>query len=81
MKQIFVWNPNLLTSFFLLGAFITFVIAVVFAWTLENRLEQNTLRQEADSAADQVALILSPNLSLTDLSTPLDSANSHSLTH
>lgn len=74
MKRVLGWKPSLLTSFSLLGVFITAVIATVFAWSLEYRLEQNTLRQEAHSAADQVALILSPNLSLADLSAPLASA-------
>jgi len=66
-------KPSLLISFSVLGAFITIVIAIVFAWSLEHRLEQNALRQEANSAADQLALILGPNLSLADLSAPLDS--------
>lgn len=74
MKRLLGWKPSLLTSFSLLGAFITAVIAIVFAWNLEHQLEQNALQQEADSAADQVALILSPNLSMADLSAPLDSA-------
>lgn len=74
MKRFLNWKPSLLTSFSLLGAFITAVIAIVFAWGLEHQLEQSALRQEAHSAADQVALTLSPNLSLTDLSAPLDSA-------
>ena len=69
-------KPSLLISFSLLGAFITAVIAVVFAWSLGHQLEQNALKQEAANAADQVALILIPNLNLTlaDLSAPLASA-------
>lgn len=74
MKRVLGWKPSLLTSFSLLGVFITAVIAIVFTWSLEYRLEQNTLQQEAYSAADQVAFILSPNLSLADLSAPLGSA-------
>lgn len=74
MKRALSGKPSLLTSFSLLGAFLTAAIAIVFAWSLEHQLEQYALRQEADSAADQVALILSPNLSLADLSAPLDSA-------
>jgi hypothetical protein len=74
VKRVLGWKPSLLTSFSLLGAFITAVIAIIFAWSLEYQLEQNALRQEADSAADQVALILSPNLSTADLSAPLDPA-------
>ncbi len=73
MKHLLGWKPSLLTSFSLLGAFITAVIAIVFAWSLEYQLEQITLQQEAHSAADQVDLIVSPNLSLADLSAPLDS--------
>jgi len=74
MKRLLGWKPSLLTSFSLLGAFITAVIAIFFAWSLEHQLEQNTLQQEALSAADQVTLILSPNLGLADLSAPLDAA-------
>lgn len=74
MKRVLGWKPSLLTSFSLLGTFITAVISIVFAWTLQHQLEQNALQQEAHSAADQVALIASPNLSLADLSAPLDSA-------
>ena len=74
MKRVLGWKPSLLTSFSLLGAFITAVIAIILAWSLEHQLEQNALRQEADRAADQVAHILSQNLSLADLSAPLDSA-------
>jgi putative nucleotidyltransferase with HDIG domain len=73
MKRVLGWKPSLLTSFSLLGGFITAVIAIVFAWSLEHQLEQDALQQEADSAADQVTLIVSPNLSLADLSAPLDS--------
>lgn len=74
MKRALGWKPGLLTSFSLLGAFITVVIAIVFAWSIQHQLEQHALRQEAESAADQVTLILSPNLSLADLSAPLDPA-------
>ena len=73
MKRVLGGKPSLLTSFSILGAFITVVIAIIFAWSLENLLEQNTLQQEAHSAADQVALVVSPNLSLADLSAPLES--------
>ena len=74
MKRFLGWKPSLLTSFSFLGVFITAVIAIVFGRSLEYQLEQNTLQQEAHNAADQVTLILSPNLSLADLSAPLDSA-------
>ncbi len=70
LKRLFSWKPSLLTSFSLLGAVITAVIAVVFALALKYRLEQNTLQQGADSAADEATLVLSPNLSVADLSTP-----------
>jgi GAF domain-containing protein len=72
MKRVLGGKPSLLTSFSLLGAFVTAVIAIVFAWRLEYQLEQNILQQEAHSAADEVGLIVSPNLSLADLSAPLD---------
>jgi HD-GYP domain-containing protein (c-di-GMP phosphodiesterase class II) len=58
-----------LISFLLLGA-----IAVLLAWGIQQQLEQNALRQAADSAADQVTLILDKNLSQADLSKPLDPA-------
>ena len=74
MKRVWSSPPSLLTSFSVLGAFVTIVIAVLFAWGLERQLEQHALRQEADSAADQVTLILSPNLSPADLSARLDPA-------
>ena len=76
MKRVFGWKPSLLASFSLLGAFITVVIAIVSAWSLQHQLEQNALQQEAVDAADQVALILIPNLHLSeaDLSAPMDSA-------
>jgi hypothetical protein len=74
MKRLLGWKPSLLTSFSLLGAFITAVIAIFFALSLEHQLEQNILQQEALSASDQVALILSPNLGLADLSASLDVA-------
>lgn len=74
MKRVLDWKPSLLPSFSFLGIFITAVIAIVFAWRLEYQLEQNILQQESHSAADEVDLIISPNLSLADLSAPLDSA-------
>ncbi|MHB8779021.1 MAG: HD domain-containing phosphohydrolase [Anaerolineales bacterium] len=76
MKRFLGWKPSLLTSFSFLGVFITAVIAIVFGRSLEYQLEQNTLQQEAVSAADQVAAILIPdlNLRLADLSAPLDAA-------
>ena len=77
MKQLLNWKPSLLTSFSIIGAAITAVIGIVFALGLEYQLEQYTLRKEADIAADQVALIMGPNLSLADadLSAPLDPAH------
>ena len=68
------FEPSLLTSFSLLGALITMIIAIVIASILEFRLEQNALHQEAESAADQVSLILNPNLIFADFSAPLDAA-------
>jgi len=67
------WKPSLLMSFSLLGAFITIITGVAFAWYLQYQLEQNALRQEAENTARQVILILSHNLSPADLSVPLDS--------
>jgi GAF domain-containing protein len=72
MKRLLGWKPSLLTAFSLLGGFITAVIAVVFALGLGYQLEQNALQQEAAGAADQVTFVLSPNLSVADLSAPLN---------
>jgi GAF domain-containing protein len=74
MKRLRGWRPSLLTSFSLLGGVLTIVIAVVFALALARQLEQNALAQEAASAADQVSLILSPNLSAAELAAPLSAA-------
>jgi HD-GYP domain-containing protein (c-di-GMP phosphodiesterase class II) len=74
MKRALGWRPSLLASFSILGALITAVTAIAFAWILERRLEQAALWQEAQSAADQVALILSPNLSQADFTTSLGPA-------
>jgi HD-GYP domain-containing protein (c-di-GMP phosphodiesterase class II) len=74
MKRLLNWKPSLLTSFSLLGGIITVVIAVALALGLEYQLEQNALQQEAASAADQVALILGPNLTPADLTAALSPA-------
>jgi putative nucleotidyltransferase with HDIG domain len=55
-----------LVSFVLLAAF-----ALLLAYGIQQQLEQNALRQEAESAAAQVARILDPNLQPSDLSSPL----------
>ena len=73
MKRILDWRPSLLITFSLIGAFITTITGVAFAWNLQYQLEQNALRQEAESTAHQVILILSPNLDPKDLSDPLNS--------
>ena len=44
MQHVLGWKPSLLTSFSLLGAFITEGIAVVFALGLERQLELNALQ-------------------------------------
>ena len=72
MRTYLRWKPNLLTSFSLVGAIITAIIAIFFAWNLERRLEQNALWQEANSAADQVSLVLSPTLREEDFSEALE---------
>src|SRR4051794_22621241 len=74
LKRLRGWRPSLLTSFSVLGGVLTIAIAVAFALALERQLEQNALRQEAESAADQVSLILSPTLSAADLAAPLSPA-------
>jgi hypothetical protein len=74
MRRALTWRPSLLASFSIIGALITAVTAIAFAWSLERRLEQAALWQEAESAADQVALILSPNLGPADFSGTLSPA-------
>lgn len=74
MRRVFGWRPSLLASFSILGVLITALTAIAFAWILERRLEQAALWQEAESAADQVALILSPNLTEADFSASLSPA-------
>ncbi|MBU4226374.1 MAG: hypothetical protein KKC71_11225, partial [Chloroflexi bacterium] len=63
---------SLLARFTLLSVFITLAIAVGLAWGLQQQLEHNLLLQEAESAAEQVDKIITPNLTLSDLSGPLD---------
>ena len=53
---------------------LTVIIAVALALGLEYQLEQNALQQEAADAADQVILIVGPNLTPADLTGPLDPA-------
>jgi len=62
---------SLLTRFTLVSLFVTAGIAIVLIIGIQQRLENNALQQEADSAADQVALILNPHLWTADLIGPL----------
>src|SRR5258708_7354113 len=70
MNRLRSWRPSLLTSFSLLRGILTVLIAVVFPLALQRKPEQTAPRQEAESAADQVSLILSPTLSAADLAAP-----------
>lgn len=58
---------SLLTRFSLLSFLIIAVIALFIAWGLQRYLEQNIMRQEAASAADQVAGLLNHNLLSADM--------------
>ncbi len=73
-KRRFTPRMSLLTRFSLVGLLLTAVIAVVVAWGIQRHLEDNTLLQEADNAADWVSVVLNPLLAKSDLSKPLDYA-------
>ncbi len=61
---------SLVRRFTLVSAFVTAGIALALVIGIEQRLENNALRQEADSAADQITLILNPNLWANDFNGP-----------
>ena len=63
---------SLLTKFSLISFLLTATIAVGLAWGIQQQMEKSALLQEAESASDQVANILNPNLRLADLAGPLD---------
>ncbi|MBI3762833.1 MAG: hypothetical protein HY260_13375, partial [Chloroflexi bacterium] len=71
MKYISRLHLSLLARFSLVSFLITAGIAIALAWGIQYELEQNALRQEAESAADQVVTILNPNLETADLTGPL----------
>ena len=48
--------------------------STLLAYGIQVRLEQNALRQEAETVADQVATVLDPNLQPSDLTSPLTPA-------
>jgi len=62
---------SLLTTFSLVAFVLTAAIAIALAWGLQQHLEQDALRQEAENAAEQVMTVLNPNLRLADLTGPL----------
>ncbi|HUI90007.1 MAG TPA: hypothetical protein VLX61_14915 [Anaerolineales bacterium] len=62
---------SLVTRFTLVSAILTAGIAMALVVGIEQRLENNALHQEASSAADQVTLILDPNLWSNDFNGPL----------
>ncbi len=74
MKYLRRLKPSPLTTFSLVSFVITAVIAAVLAVRIQQELEQLALRQEAESAAEQVDLLIDPNLESTDLAGPLDPA-------
>jgi signal transduction histidine kinase len=63
---------SLLARFSLLGLAITFLIVLFLGWILQRQIEQIALRQEAESAADQVSLVLRTRLLPSDFTPPLD---------
>jgi HD-GYP domain-containing protein (c-di-GMP phosphodiesterase class II) len=71
MLRKFKLRPSLLTSFTLVSFLLLAAIAVILIVGIQRRLENNALQQEANSAADQVTLILNPNLWAKDLVAPL----------
>src|SRR5258706_5629670 len=62
---------NLLMRFTLVSFFLMTAIAIILIIGIQQRLENNALRQEAHDAANQVAFILGPNLWANDLAGPL----------
>jgi putative nucleotidyltransferase with HDIG domain len=66
-----VTNISLLGKFSLVSLFLLAMLGVMLAWGLSEVLTSNALRQEGESAADQVATILDPNLEPSDLAGPL----------
>ncbi len=62
---------SLLARFSLLSLVVTFLIALSLGWVLQRQMEQSALRLEAESAADQVSLVLKTRLSPSDFTLPL----------
>src|SRR5258706_1765687 len=62
---------SLLTQFTLVSFFLAAAIAIALVMGLQQRLEDDALRQEADNAADQVTILLGPNLWVANLQGPL----------
>jgi putative nucleotidyltransferase with HDIG domain len=62
---------SLLAQFSIVSFVLIAGIGAALAWVVQDQLEQNALRQEAASAADQVALTLAPALRAEDLRGPL----------
>ncbi len=63
---------SLLARFSLLGLGITFLVALLLGWMLQQQMEHHALQQEAESAADQVSLVLKNHLLPGDFVPPLD---------
>ncbi len=71
MLKNFLTRLNLITRFTLVSFFLLAAIAIILIIGIQGRLENNALQQEANNAADQVALILNPNMWVNDLVRPL----------
>lgn len=65
---------SLLTRFTAVSLIVTAAVAVVMGLGIQNYLEQAALRQGAENAAEQVAILLNPHLRLADFAGPLPAA-------
>ena len=65
---------TLLAQFSIVSFVLMLGIAFVLATVIQSALEQNALRQEAQDAAEQVATVLGPYLTASDMSGPLSAA-------
>ena len=68
------FRNDLLTRFSVVALGITAIVAIALNWGITRELEWLALSSEADSAADQVSSILTPNLFPSDFDSPLDPA-------
>jgi putative nucleotidyltransferase with HDIG domain len=67
LKRVRHLQLSLLAKFSIVSFVLLAAIGGVMAWTIQMRLEDIALRQEAENAADEVATVLNPNLAPADL--------------